>query len=86
MKTDIPALTTTEIPTAPAARTNGAARIGEDFYWGAHTAGLALFVLSVVLIVFSRGPRRADAIREAALEPDAESAGSQVGAGHVPSS
>lgn|GEM_PF-5758717 len=61
---------TTEPADVPVARVHGAGRFSEEFYWSAHTVGLVLFLVAVVLLVVSRGPRR----REALLAADGHDA------------
>jgi len=57
----------TEQPSA--ARTHGAERFSDDAYWAGHTIGAVLLVVALALIVFGRGPRRREAMDEAAAEP-----------------
>jgi hypothetical protein len=46
----------------PAVRTHGAASVSDQTYWSGHIAGGVLIFISVLLIVFGRGPRKAHAM------------------------
>ena len=46
----------------PAVRTHGAASVSDQTYWSGHVAGGVLIFISVLLIVFGRGPRKVHAM------------------------
>jgi len=51
------------------ARTHGATRFSDDTYWTGHAIGAFLLVVALVLILVGGGPRRRDAMDDAASEP-----------------
>jgi hypothetical protein len=64
----MPPETSPTVPAEAVARVHGAARISDSVYWTGHVLGLVLLAVAVALIVFGRGPRRAQALAEEANE------------------